>query len=318
MSVLVLLAFGTPLMGQSGVLMLSANDSLYYVDLKTAEYRTIDVQLNQPGESLRDVTESATANDSDSKLILAGWLWLHDSTVYLPVMVRKVSSESVDYKVYAVHRSWFASGTVTLGVPLYEAPRNEFPTQYRGFTLVPFRWSGDSAKDCLLTRGGEVIDTIYRVKKRKPLNDSDVMHVYSGLILDTNLLNNRIDRYRAWRGEPMPSPPLNDTAVIFDSDIGSLVVAENGVAIDTISMPCEQIMMVKEGRIRLRAHPCVSNVYNGHVAVTMMISEIDPSLSSVKVTHYNRYLFIVDITKPCSVRVYSTEVWVNNSIILLP
>jgi len=315
-------------MGQSGVLTMSASDEsddLYYIDLKTAEYRKINIELGQPGELLPGSVDSTSTTIGKTNFGLSRWLWLRDSTVYVPVITRKANAANLEHMVYAVNKTQIVSGTVTLGKPLYPAPSGFFPVQYRGFTLVPFRssgepfdWASDSLVDCLLTRGAEVVDTIYRVKKRKRLNDGDIVPDYSWLILDVNLLNNRIERYLTQRGEPKPSRLLNDTVVIFDRSVGGLVVAENGIAIDTIRMPCEQVVVVKEGHRRLREHPCVSNVYNGHVAVTMMISEGDPSARIVNVTHYNRYLFIVDITKPCSVRVYSTEVWFNNSITLLP
>ena len=324
-TILVLLSCYMPLMGQSGVLMMSINDSLYYIDLKTAEYRKINVELGQSGELLPGSSDTAGAPNGKTKFALTRWLWLRDSTVYVPVITRKANAANREYMVYAVNKAQIVSGTVTLGEPLYAAPNGFFPVQYRGFTLVPFRssgepfdWASDSLEDCLLTRGAEVVDTIHRVTKRKTTDDSRTAPEYSSLILDTNLLNNRIARYRTQRGEPKPSRQLNDTVVIFDRNVGGLVVAVNGIAIDTIRMPCEQVVVVKEGHRRLREHPCVSNVYNGHVAVTMMISEGDPSASIMNVTHYNRYLFIVDITKPCSVRVYSTEFWLNNSITLLP
>ncbi|MBU3680108.1 MAG: hypothetical protein FGM32_10970 [Candidatus Kapabacteria bacterium] len=318
---LVLLAIGTPMMGQSGVLMMSISDSLYYIDLKTTEYRKINVELDQPGELPPGGSDTSGAISGATKFELARWLWLRDSTVYVPVITRKANAAYRERMVYAVNKAQIVSGTVTLGEPLYPAPSGFFPVQYRGYALVPFRSSGDSAMDCLLTRGADVVDTIYRVKERKRVDDKDVVPEYSWLILDTNLLNNRIERYRAQRSEPKPSRQINDTVVIYDRGAKALIVEENEIAIDTIYIPLQQLMVVENGHNRIRARVCVSNVYNRHVAVTLRIFEIDPKASSDnrnESTQEYGYLVVVDLTNPSCFRVYSTYLSANSRIILMP
>ena len=324
MSILVLLACWSPMMGQSGVLTMSASDKsddLYYIDLKTAEYRKINIELGQSGELLPGSTDSAGPTNGKTKFGLSRWLWLRDSTVYVPVITRKANATNREHMVYAVNKEQIVSGTVTLGAPLYAAPANHFSVQYRGYTLVPFRWSGDTAMDCLLTRGAEVVDTIHRVKERKPTDDSHTAPEYSSLILDTNLLNNRIARYRTQRGEPKPSRQLNDTVVIYDRGAKALVMEENEIPIDTIPIPLQQLMVVEKGHNRIRAHVCVSNVYNGHVAVTLRILGYDPNTSSdngKNSTQESGYLVVVDLTNPSCFRVYSTYLTMNSRIILMP
>jgi hypothetical protein len=312
------------MMGQSGVLTMSASDKsddLYYIDLKTAEYRKINIELGQSGELLPGSTDSAGPTNGKTKFGLSRWLWLRDSTVYVPVITRKANATNREHMVYAVNKEQIVSGTVTLGAPLYAAPANHFSVQYRGYTLVPFRWSGDTAMDCLLTRGAEVVDTIHRVKERKPTDDSHTAPEYSSLILDTNLLNNRIARYRTQRGEPKPSRQLNDTVVIYDRGAKALVMEENEIPIDTIPIPLQQLMVVEKGHNRIRAHVCVSNVYNGHVAVTLRILGYDPNTSSdngKNSTQESGYLVVVDLTNPSCFRVYSTYLTMNSRIILMP
>jgi hypothetical protein len=331
MSILVLLACWTPLMGQSGVLTMSASDEsddLYYIDLKTAEYRKINIELGQPGELLPGSVDSTSTTIGKTNFGLSRWLWLRDSTVYVPVITRKANAANLEHMVYAVNKTQIVSGTVTLGKPLYPAPSGFFPVQYRGFTLVPFRssgepfdWASDSLEDCLLTRGADIVDTIYRVKERKPTDDSHTAPEYSSLILDTNLLNNRIARYRTQRGEPKPSQQLNDTVVIYDRGAKALVMEENEIPIDTIPIPLQQLMVVEKGHNRIRAHVCVSNVYNGHVAVTLRILGYDPNTSSdngKNSTQESGYLVVVDLTNPSCFRVYSTYLTMNSRIILMP
>jgi hypothetical protein len=323
---LVLLAVGTPMMGQSGVLMMSISDSLYYIDLKTAEYREINVELGKSGELLPGSADSAGATIGKTSFGLSRWLWLRDSTVYVPVITRKANAANLEHMVYAVNKTQIVSGTVTLGKPLYPAPSGFFPVQYRGFTLVPFRssgkpfdWASDSLVDCLLTRGAEVVDTIYRVKVRKRLNDGDIVPDYSWLILDTNLLNNRIELYRTQRGEPKPSRLLNDTVVIFDRNVGGLVVAENGIAIDTIRIPCDQLIVVKEHHKPWTMDAAVSNVYNGRVAASVYVVERSTCRHDNR-AQQNAYQFfaIIDITQRCNQRYLAAPLFGHYSMILLP
>ena len=58
-SIYVLVAMSLPLLGQTAVLMMSFNDSLYLVDLKTAEYRKINVQHSRSSLAFADATTRA-------------------------------------------------------------------------------------------------------------------------------------------------------------------------------------------------------------------------------------------------------------------
>ena len=299
--------------------MMSISDSLYYIDLKTAEYRKINVELGKSDALLPGSTDSAGATNGKTQFAITRWLWLRDSTVYVPVITRKANAANREYMVYAVNKAQIVSGAFTLGEPLYPAPSGFFPVQYRGFTLVPFRSSGQAATDCLLTRGADVVDTIYHVKESKPTDDSHTAPEYYRLILDTSLLNNRIERYRTQRGEPKPSRELNDTVVIFDRNVGGLVVAENGIAIDTIPMPCEQLIVVKEHDKPWTMDAAVSNVCNGRVAASVLVAERSTYRHDNRSQH-NAYQFfaIIDITQRCNQRFYAAPLFGHYSMILLP
>jgi hypothetical protein len=316
-SIYVLVAMSLPLLGQTAVLMMSFNDSLYLVDLKTAEYRKINVQLNQSADSLRGNSDSPTA--SKTLVELTRWIWLQDSTVYASARTRNICDTLTSHRVYAVPKSQIVSGTISLESPLYEAPSGCLPMHYRGFTVVPFRRSGDSAMDCLLTHGEDVIDTLLLAREKFLHNAPDIVGSYSWLNLDTNLLDSRIERYRAQRGESSSIEHHSDTVIIYNRVAGALVVAIDGIAVDTMRIPCEPVTIVEKGCRRLTLDVKVSNVYNGCIAASVYIGEIDNN-SQDNNKHCNdyQYLAIIDINRHCSYKFYSIPLFGYNSIVLLP
>jgi hypothetical protein len=80
----------------------------------------------------------------------------------------------------------------------------------------------------------------------------------------------------------------------------------NEVPVDTIKMPCTDVLMNSSFTNELVLAECVSNVVNGRVVVMLQIADID-SRTSVHTKSSFGFIGIVDITAPCRQTFIATD-----------